>query len=518
MPIKYKPTLLIVLDGWGLREESESNAVKLSKTPAMDHLIKEFPHTALQASGEFVGLPKGLMGNSEVGHLNIGAGRIVYQDIVRISRAIQDRSFFKNSNLLKIFSDAKKNQRKVHLLGLLSDGGVHSSFEHLEALIQMAKQEQIQHLIIHAFLDGRDTPPKSALIYLERLEKVAKKFNIGLVGSVSGRYYAMDRDKRWDRLEKAYRALVLGEGIKIHSAREAVLNAYERGETDEFVLPTLIIPDSKKEAALIQDGDGVIFFNFRADRARELTAALTTQNFPGFQLKQPKISFCGMTRYDDQLTVSVAFEDENLKNTISEVWSQQGLKQFHTAETEKYAHVTYFFGGGRETPFPGEDRLLIPSLKIPTYDLQPEMSAVSITETCLEKIQSDAYDCIAMNFANADMVGHTGNLKATIKAVEVVDTCIGKLTEAVLKKKGLAAITADHGNAEIKWDPAAQQPSTAHTTNPVPFIFVCENMKGKKLKKDGILADIAPTILLAQGIKPPAEMTGKNLLLNESLL
>lgn len=516
MQIKYRPTLLIILDGWGIREQREFNAIKLAKTPNMDRLTKTFPSTLLQASGEFVGLPKGLMGNSEVGHLNIGAGRIVYQDIVRISYAVENGSFFKNPALLKVMSDAKKQKGKLHLLGLLSDGGVHSSFEHLEALIQMAKQEQVVRLIIHAFLDGRDTPPKSALTYLERLEKTIKRFNTGLVGSVAGRYYAMDRDKRWDRLEKAYRALALGEGLQAGSAQEAVLKAYQRGESDEFVLPTLIQSDAKKEQPIIQDGDGVIFFNFRADRARELTSALTTQNFSGFHLQQPKISFCSMTQYDTQFTTPAAFEEEDLKNTISEIWSQYGLKQFHTAETEKYAHVTYFFGGGKEAPFPGEDRLLIPSLKIPTYDLQPEMSAIPIAQACLEKIQSDLYDCIVMNFANADMVGHTGNLEATIKAVETLDPLIGQLTEAVLKKGGLSILTADHGNAELKWDSAANQPSTSHTTNPVPFIFVNEEYKGEKLRTNGILADIAPTILLAQGIEPPPEMTGKGLFQTES--
>jgi 2,3-bisphosphoglycerate-independent phosphoglycerate mutase len=510
--MKFRPTLLIVLDGWGIREEISYNAIKLAKTPNMTFFEKNFPFTTLQASGLHVGLPDGLMGNSEVGHLNIGAGRIVYQDIVRISRAIQDGSFFSNPVFKDVFDFAKKNGGKVHLLGLLSNGGVHSSFEHLEALIDLSARRGFSNLFVHAFLDGRDTPPKSALSFIEALERKMAHVGVGAIASVSGRYYAMDRDKRWERLEKAYRALVLGEGLKAPSAMEAVQQAYARGESDEFVLPTLICK-GEKPLACIEDGDGVIFFNFRADRARQLTAALTRADFQGFKLPQPKIAFCSMTEYDASFSTSVAFPTENLVNTISEVWSKEGLKQFHIAETEKYAHVTYFFGGGREKPFPGEDRLLIPSPKVPTYDLKPEMSALEVTQACLERIYAKTYDCIVMNFANADMVGHTGNLDATIKAVEVVDHCVGQLVNAVLSQGGLIVITADHGNAEIKFDPATGQASTAHTTNPIPFIFVADDFRGFKLREGGILADVAPTILEAQGIAKPVEMTGKSLLI-----
>lgn len=512
--MRYRPTLLIILDGWGISPESPHNAITLAAPKFMTDAAKKFPFATLEASGESVGLPKGLMGNSEVGHLNLGAGRIVYQDIVRIGKAIQDGSFFKNEAYLDIISNVKKNNGKLHLIGLVSDGGVHSSFEHLIALIRLAKQKSVPSLYVHPFLDGRDTPPRSALKYIEMLENNLK--GIGKIATVSGRYYAMDRDKRWDRLEKAYRALVLGEGPTASSAKVAIEESYARGESDEFVLPTIIASEGK-----IQDGDGVIFFNFRADRARQLTRAFTDPNFSGFKLPQPKISFCSMTRYesirrhprngDDAFNVKVAFPPQNLKNTISEVWSREGLKQFHTAETEKYAHVTYFFGGGREEPFPGEDRLLIPSQKVATYDLKPEMSAGEITKECLSRIDQNQYDCIVLNFANADMVGHTGNIPATVKAVQFLDRCIHQLVESVVGRGGLAAITADHGNAEMMFDLKTNQSHTAHTTGLVPFICIAPDLEGKKMKPTGILADVAPTLLALQNIPVPSEMTGRSL-------
>lgn len=451
------------------------------------------------------------MGNSEVGHLNIGAGRIVLQDIVRISQAIADGTFFNNKAILDVFSFAREHKGKVHLLGLLSTGGVHSSFDHLLALIQMAFKQKCNALYIHAFLDGRDMPPKSAIPLIDKLQEKFRETGVGEIASVSGRYYAMDRDKRWDRLEKAYRVLVLSEGNQNSSARRAVEEAYARGETDEFIQPTALTSNGKP-IAKIEDGDGVIFFNFRADRARQLTASLTRSDFSEFKLPRPKISFCSLTEYDVSFETPVAFPDQVLANTISEVWSKAGLTQFHTAETEKYAHVTYFFGGGREAPFPNEDRLLVPSPKVATYDLKPEMSAFEITQACLSRIAENRYDCVVMNFANADMVGHTGNLEATIKAIQVVDECVGQIVDAVMKHQGIIAITADHGNAEIMEDSKSGQPHTAHTTSPVPFILVDSKRKGVPLRAGGILADVAPTILQVQELAIPSEMTGSSLL------
>ncbi len=508
--MKYRPTLLLILDGWGVREDGRSNAIQMASPQHMTQLAHAYPSTVLEASGESVGLPEGLMGNSEVGHLNIGAGRVVYQDILRITNAIKDGSFFRNKAFLDLFSFAKTHQGRVHLMGLVSEGGVHSSLDHLLALIELAARERFQSLFLHCFLDGRDTPPKSALHFVAQVEASFKTFGVGKTASVSGRYYAMDRDNRWERVEKAYRAMVLGDGRSARSPNEAIEIGYERGETDEFVLPTVLL-SKEKPIARIEDGDGVIFFNFRADRARQLTRALTDPNFSGFRLPQPKIAFCSMTQYEASCQFPVAFPPEHLVNTLSEVWSQEGLHQFHAAETEKYAHVTYFFNGGREDPFKGEDRLLIPSPKVATYDLEPEMSASLLTDACLTKIAENKYDCYVVNFANPDMVGHTGNLEATVKGVQVVDACVGRLAEAILARDGLLVITADHGNAEIMYDPKTNQPHTAHTTSPVPLIFVGKGLAAMKCLPGGILADIAPTLLLTQKLRVPGEMTGKSL-------
>lgn len=508
---KYNPTLLIILDGWGVRKETAHNAIKSAKTPTITKLTSTYPSTTLRASGEWVGLPKGVMGNSEVGHLNLGAGRIVMQDVVRITRSIEDESFFKNHVLHEVFAYAEEHQGRVHLLGLVSDSSVHSSLEHLIGLIAFASRIGFDRLAIHAFLDGRDSPPKSAIPFVQRVAQALRRSYSGKIATLCGRYYAMDRDKRWDRLEKAYRTLVLGEGRRAESAEDGIHQAYQSGETDEFVSPT-VIESETQPAVKIQDGDGVIFFNFRADRARQLTTALTQPNFSGFKLPQPKIFFCSMTEYDPALKVPALFKNERLKNTLSEVWSKNHCKQFHIAETEKYAHVTYFFGGGVETPMPGEERLLIPSLKVPTYDQAPAMAAPEITKETLSMISKQKFDCIVLNFANADMVGHTGNFEATKKAVKTVEQCLKRLVDAVLKQKGLTVITADHGNAEILMDAENRQPHTAHTTNPVPLVLIASDLKNKKLRSNGILADVAPTILQLQGLPVPKEMTGKSLL------
>jgi len=505
--------LLIILDGWGFREETEGNAIRLAGTPNLDALQKRYPFTLLKCSGEAVGLPPGQMGNSEVGHLNIGAGRIVYQDLTRINLAIKNGSFFENPVLKEAFSRAKQTGGKVHLLGLVSDGGVHSSLEHLFALLEFAKKEGLcERVYVHAFTDGRDTPPQSAKTYLAAVQKKIEELSCGAVASLSGRYYAMDRDKRWERVAKAYYALVLGEGIYAEDPLEAIEKAYARGETDEFIKPTVIVKQGHP-VALIEDGDVVIFFNFRADRARELTRALTDPNFKEFDRKKfPKLAYyvC-MTLYDETFDLPVAFPPEHLVNIWGEVVSKVGLWQFRTAETEKYAHVTYFFNGGEEKPFPKEERKLIPSPRdIPTYDKKPEMSAYDVTEEVIRRIKTRKYHFIVMNYANGDMVGHTGVLEAAIKAVKVVDECVGKVLAAWrdATNNAPAIVTADHGNCEMMIDPETGGPFTAHTGNPVPFYLIDDRFIGKRLSP-GILADIAPTGLYLMGLEIPKEMTGK---------
>ena len=506
-----KPVMLMILDGFGNAPKSEGNAVELAKKPNFDKLLKEYPHTNLNASGLAVGLPEGQMGNSEVGHLNIGAGRIVYQELTRITKSIEDRDFFENEALLKAINNAKDNNKALHLLGLLSDGGVHSHINHLKGLLQFAKEKGLQKVYIHAFMDGRDVPPSSGKDFIIKTEEIIKEVGVGEIATISGRYYAMDRDNRWERVELAYNALVLGKGEEDTSAIKAIERSYAENKTDEFVLPCVITEDGKAKAT-IKDGDSVIFFNFRPDRAREITRAINDKTFDGFSRNTLNLTFVTMTQYDKTLEgVDVAFKPQTLTNTLGEYVSSKGLNQLRIAETEKYAHVTFFFNGGVEKENKGEDRALIPSPKVATYDLKPEMSAYEVTEELIKRLDSDIYDMIILNFANPDMVGHTGIIEAAIKAVETVDECLGKVVDKVLEKDGTIFITADHGNAETMVDFSTGTPFTAHTTNTVPFLWVSNNTSGKSLK-EGKLADIAPTMLNVLGLSVPSEMNGENLI------
>lgn len=509
---KKKPVALIILDGCGLEDNTNGNAVKAAKTPTMDWLYANTPHSTLSASGGSVGLMDGQMGDSNVGHLNLGAGRIVYQDVVRISKAVEDGSFFENPVLLGAVRHAKGNGSALHLMGLVSPGGVHSHSDHLYALLRLAKEEGLQEVYVHAFLDGRDVAPSSAAQYLADLEEAIKEIGVGRIATISGRYYAMDRDKRWDRTEKAYRAL-LGEGRTAASSSEAIQYAYDNGETDEFVIPTVITSEGKP-TAVIKDNDAVLFFNFRADRARQLSYVFTDDNFSGFDRgPKPKVHYATMTQYDVTIDAPFAFAPQDLSNTLGEYLSKMGKTQLRIAETEKYAHVTFFFNGGREEPFPGEDRILVPSPKVPTYDLQPEMSAPEVTRRVVEEIDKGIYDVIVLNYANCDMVGHTGVMEAAIKAVEAVDTGLGQVLEALKRNGGKAIITADHGNAERMIDPDNGEPYTAHTTNLVPvWLF---NTEYDKITS-GILADMAPTVLDLLGLPQPKEMTGKSIIVKEA--
>jgi 2,3-bisphosphoglycerate-independent phosphoglycerate mutase len=508
-----KPLALIILDGWGITEKSEGNAIAAADTPNYDRLLANYPHSALGASGEGVGLPDGQMGNSEVGHLNIGAGRIVYQELTRISKAISEKTFFENEVLLAAMAHARSNGAALHLAGLLSDGGVHSHNTHLYALLEMAKEQGVDKVYVHALLDGRDVPPANAREYIEDLEKRFIEIGVGVIATVMGRYYAMDRDKRWDRVERAYNAMVFGEGLKATLASGAVAQSYEKGETDEFVQPTVIIDKSGAPVATVKDGDAMIFYNFRPDRAREITRAFVDDDFDGFTRKPgfPKIHYVCMTQYDKTIEAPVAFKPQVLTNTLGEVLSKNGLQQLRIAETEKYAHVTFFFNGGVEPPNPGEDRQLIPSPRVATYDLKPEMSAYEVTDAVLEEINRHKYDVIILNYANPDMVGHTGVMEAAVKAVAVIDECLGRVVDAVLAKDGRVLVTADHGNAEQMVDPDDGQPYTAHTTNPVPLIYIDKANQTASLEA-GRLEDIAPTMLMLLGIDQPAEMTGRNLI------
>jgi len=493
--------MLIILDGFGLSESCEGNAIAHAKTPNLDALRESCPTCTLQASGEAVGLPAGQMGNSEVGHLNIGAGRVVYQDLTRISKAVSDKTFFENPVLAKAIEHAKTNDSCLHLMGLVSDGGVHSHITHLIALMELASENNVR-TEVHAFLDGRDVPPRSALEYINAVDG----YKGCRIGTVSGRYYAMDRDNRWDRVEKAYRALVSGEGEFAESAADAVRNAYERGENDEFVLPTVV-----SGSAPVAGGDSIIFFNFRQDRAREITRAFVDQDFDNFERKKlDNLYFACMTEYAATIDADAAYAPEEITNTLGEVISQHGMRQLRIAETEKYAHVTFFFNGGVEVPNPDEDRCLIPSPKVATYDLLPEMSAHAVTDAVIEKIRSYYYDVIILNYANCDMVGHTGILEAAVTAVETVDLCVGRVIDAVRKSAGSAIITADHGNAEEMVDEDGT-PHTAHTTNPVPLILVTDPAVAGV--RDGKLADIAPTMLELLGLPKPPEMTGESVVL-----
>ncbi len=508
-----RPVMLVIMDGWGWREEERGNAVKLARTPNLDRYGQKYPFTLLKASGEAVGLPKGQMGNSEVGHMNLGAGRIVYQELTRINKAIEDGSFFKNQVLIELMERVKKRGSILHLMGLVSDGGVHSQMEHLFASIKMARDHGIKDIVVHAFLDGRDTPPTSGVEHISRLLKEMESLGAGRIGSLIGRFYAMDRDKRWDRVEKAFRALVLAEGRYERDPIEALKAAYDRGETDEFVKPIVILDENGDPVPRVSDADGVLFFNFRADRARELTRAFTEKGFSEFDVSyRPALEiYVTMTMYDEHFDLPVAFPPQHLKKILGEVVSDAGLFQLRIAETEKYAHVTYFFNGGDENTFKGEERVLIPSPRdVPTYDLKPEMSAYKIAEELIRRIKTQKYKLIVVNFANGDMVGHTGVLEAAIKGCEAVDECVGNVVELWRSMGGAAFITADHGNAEIMIDEDGG-PHTAHTTSPVPVYLVDDTRIGVELEQ-GILADVAPTLLHMMGLSIPKEMTGKVLI------
>ena len=509
-----KMTALIIMDGFGERAETYGNAIKLAGTPNLDKLEAEYPHTIIGASGMDVGLPDGQMGNSEVGHLNIGAGRIVYQELTRITKSIQDGDFFKVPEFVDACQKAKKNGGKLHLMGLLSDGGVHSHITHLFALIDLAKQQGLDNVYVHCIMDGRDTPPSSGIEYVQQLQDYMDKVHFGKIATISGRFWAMDRDKRWDRIQKAYEAISCGVGDKADCPICAMKNSYKNEKTDEFVVPCVIQEDGKP-VATVEAGDSMIFFNFRPDRTREITRAFIDANFSDFERLggYKPVTFVGMTRYDDTFTnIETAFKPVTLTNTMGEYLSANGKTQLRIAETEKYAHVTFFFNGGVEAPNPGEDRELIPSPKVTTYDLKPEMSAYEVTDKAVELIGSGKYDVMILNFANCDMVGHTGVLEAAEKAVKTVDACVDRVVKAVLATGGQVLITADHGNADMMIDPTTGEPFTAHTTNKVPFILVDPSRKDAKLREGGRLADLAPTMLELMGLPKPAEMTGESLI------
>lgn len=509
-----KPAVLMILDGYGLNERKEGNAVAEANTPVMDKLMAECPFVKGNASGMAVGLPEGQMGNSEVGHLNMGAGRIVYQELTRITKEIQDGTFFGNPALLDAVNNCKKNDSAFHMFGLVSDGGVHSHNTHIYGLLELAKRNGLKKVYVHAFLDGRDTPPTSGKGYVEELEQEMKKIGVGEVASVTGRYYAMDRDNNYDRVEKAYRALTRGEGLEAASATEGIQASYDREETDEFVKPT-VVKKNGEPVALIQDGDSVVFYNFRPDRAREITRSFCDDDFKGFNRdRRLNLTYVCFSDYDPTIpNKEVAFHKISVTNTFGEWLAAHGMKQARIAETEKYAHVTFFFNGGVEEPNEGEERILVNSPKdVATYDLKPQMSAYEVCDKLVESIKSGKYDVIIINFANPDMVGHTGVEQAAIKAVEAVDECVGRAVEAVKEVDGVMFICADHGNAEQLVDYETGAPFTAHTTNPVPFILVNADLS-YKLREGGCLADIVPTIIELMGMEQPAEMTGKSLLI-----
>jgi 2,3-bisphosphoglycerate-independent phosphoglycerate mutase len=509
--MKRRFVALIVLDGWGYREEAEANAVALADTPFFDRLWAEFPHTLLHASEERVGLPSGQMGNSEVGHMNLGAGRVVYQDLVRISQSIRTGEFFRVPAFCRAMDSAKERGKALHLIGLLSDGGVHSLHTHLYALLEMAKQRGVPRAYVHAILDGRDTPPTSGVHHVENLLAKLNEIGIGEVATVGGRYYAMDRDNRWERVERAYRAMVRGEGKESADPVAAVSASYAAGKTDEFMEPVVIARDGRP-AGRISPGDSVIFYNFRGDRARQLTRALTQEGFDRFpRPERLNLAYACMATYDETFHLPVGFAPQTLENILATVFAAHGIRNLRIAETEKYAHVTYFFNGGEEKVFAGETRILVPSPSVPTYDLQPEMSAYEVGERAGAEIGSGRYDAMVLNFANGDMVGHSGILSAAIRAVEAVDDNLRRVVEKVWELGGIALVTADHGNAELMVDPETGEPHTAHTTNPVPLIYADPAGKDLALKDDRALEDLAPTILRLLEIPPPPEMTGKDL-------
>ncbi len=505
--------VLIIADGWGVSAAKEGNAIALAETPVIDQLSRRYPATTLKASGLAVGLPEGQMGNSEVGHLNMGAGRVVYQDLTRISKSIAEGTFFRNRVLAESMEKIKSSGGTLHLMGLFSDGGVHSHLEHVKALLEMAVKHGLSSICIHAFLDGRDTPPSSGKEYLENFQQYLDELGTGRIATIMGRFYAMDRDQRWDRVQLAYDTLVHGAGRRAETVSTAIDAAYAAGETDEFVKPTVVEAGPGQETG-IRDGDGIIFFNFRADRAREITRAFTEKDFASFDRgKAPVLSsYVCFTEYDASFDLPVAFPPEELKNVLAEVVSAAGRRQLHIAETEKYAHVTFFFNGGREEPFPGEDHCLIPSPReVKTYDQKPEMSAYEVAGEVVKRLDSGQYQLVILNFANGDMVGHTGNLSAAIKACEAVDNCVGRVVEKTLAMGGVALFTADHGNVEQMLTPEGA-PVTAHSTNPVPCIVVGKQFVGRGLRTGGSLADIAPTLLEIMGLAVPPEMTGKSLM------
>ena len=504
-----KPIMLMILDGFGINENEKGNAVKLANTPNIDKLMKTWPTTQIHTSGLAVGLPEGQMGNSEVGHTNIGAGRVVYQDLTRITKSIEDGEFFSIKELTAAIDNCKKYNSKLHIMGLLSDGGVHSHIRHLFAILELAKRKDFEDVYVHCFLDGRDTPPASGESYIVKLEEKMREKGVGKIATISGRFYSMDRDKRWQRVQKAYDALVNGEGNKATSAVSAIESSYQKEVFDEFVEPTVIY-SGDKPVAKIEKNDSVIFFNFRPDRARELTRTLVDPEFNEFETKNLDLYYVTFTQYDATLpNVNIAFKPEKLVNTFGEYISKNGLTQLRIAETEKYAHVTFFFNGGEEKQYPGEDRILVPSPKVETYDMQPEMSAEEVTVKVVEAIKSGKYNSIILNYANPDMVGHTGSLEAAIKAIEKIDGCVQRVVDAVKEQNGVLLITADHGNAEQMIDEATGEPHTAHTTNPVPLILVG---KDNVRLKEGRLADLAPTMLEIMGLEKPQEMTGESLI------
>ncbi|MBR2322424.1 MAG: 2,3-bisphosphoglycerate-independent phosphoglycerate mutase [Clostridia bacterium] len=513
--MKTKPVALIIMDGYGLTTPEFGNAIEIANAGVIDNLMKSYPTTTLGASGMSVGLPDGQMGNSEVGHLNMGAGRIVYQDLTRITKEIQDGDFYKNEEILSAINNAKLNGKKLHFYGLLSTGGVHSHITHLYALLETCKKNDFSNVFIHCFLDGRDVAPMSGADFIKELQEKIDEIGVGEIASVSGRYYAMDRDNRWDRVEKAYDALTIGSGVVTENAEKAVRDSYQNGVTDEFVLPTNVYKNGKP-VAVIEKGDSIVFFNFRPDRAREITRAFTVESFDGFVRKTGYLSpyYVGFTTYDATFeNVKVAFKKVKLTNTLGKYLSDKGYNQLRIAETEKYAHVTFFFNGGIEAPEKNEIRDLINSPKVATYDMQPEMSAYEVTEKVLEEIDSDKFEVIILNYANCDMVGHTGVLDAAVKAVKTVEECVQKVVDKVLSKGGSLLITADHGNADKMYeDKGGAKPFTAHTTNPVPFILVSNEYKNVKLRDGGVLADIAPTLLEILGEDKPLEMTGSSLI------
>ncbi len=505
-----KPTMLIILDGYGVGEDYPGNAVKLANTPNIDKFVKKYPYTTLEASGLAVGLPAGQMGNSEVGHLNIGSGRVVYQELTKISKAIEDKDFFEKQEFLNVIEKAREKGKSIHLLGLVSSGGVHSHSSHLYALLELMKMRNFHDVYVHAILDGRDVAPTSGKEDIEGLLLNMKRLKVGKLATISGRYYAMDRDNRWDRTRMAYDTMVLAEGKRTTDPIDAIEESYKVGITDEFFLPTVIMEDGRP-VAMVEEEDSVLFFNFRPDRARQITRAFVDDDFEGFdRIKRVHTYYLTMTEYDKTIkNVEIAYKNNAPANTLGEYISKLGLNQLRAAETEKYAHVTFFFNGGIEQPYKNEDRILVPSPKVATYDLQPEMSADKLKDEILNRLKMDKYDLIILNFANADMVGHTGSMSATIKAIETVDKCLGQIVKCLLEKGGKALVTADHGNAERLMDEKDGSVVTAHTINRVPLIYV----GGEGKLKEGILADLAPTLLDIMKLDKPEEMTGKSLIM-----